>query len=65
MDLSDILPADLEQKVKDVAQISMGTEISDEDIIHISCLCDQVNRNPSSKRYKLFFRQCFMKANDE
>lgn len=42
MDLSDILPADLEQKVKDVAQISMGTEISDEDIVHISSLCDQV-----------------------
>ncbi|GAU95572.1 hypothetical protein RvY_07170 [Ramazzottius varieornatus] len=42
MDLSDILPADLEQKVKDVAQISMGTEISDEDIVHISSLCDQI-----------------------
>ena len=42
MDLSDILPADLEQRVKDAAQISMGTEVSDSDVEHISCLCDQV-----------------------
>ncbi|OQV20762.1 Nucleolar protein 58 [Hypsibius exemplaris] len=42
MDLSDVLPADLEQRVKDAAQISMGTEISDEDIRHITGLCDQI-----------------------
>jgi nucleolar protein 58 len=42
MDLSDVLTGDLEQRVKDAAQISMGTEISDEDILHISGLCDQV-----------------------
>ncbi|XP_055355721.1 nucleolar protein 58-like [Paramacrobiotus metropolitanus] len=42
MDLSDILPADLEQRVKDAGQISMGTEISEQDIEHISSLCDQI-----------------------
>ena len=42
MDLSDILPTDLEQRVKDAAHISMGTEISQEDVSHINGLCDQV-----------------------
>lgn len=41
-DLSDILPEDLEEKVKELAEISMGTEIADEDIINIQQLCDEV-----------------------
>ena len=41
-DLSSILPEDLEQLVKDAAQISMGTEISDEDISNIRYLCDEI-----------------------
>lgn len=41
-DLSDILPEEIEEKVKEAAEISMGTEISDEDIINIQNLCDQV-----------------------
>nr|XP_023022866.1 nucleolar protein 58 [Leptinotarsa decemlineata] len=41
-DLSDILPEDIEEKVKEAAEISMGTEISEEDIINIQNLCDQV-----------------------
>jgi nucleolar protein 58 len=41
-DLSDILPTDLEEKVKEAAEVSMGTEISDEDIINISQLCDEI-----------------------
>lgn len=41
-DLSDILPEDVEQKVREAAEISMGTEISDDDIINIQNLCDQV-----------------------
>lgn len=41
-DLSDILPEDVEEKVKEAAEISMGTEISDDDIINIQNLCDQV-----------------------
>merc|ERR1712042_3487 len=42
MDLSDILPEDVEEKVKEAAEISMGTEISGEDIINIKHLCQQV-----------------------
>ncbi|XP_023247357.1 nucleolar protein 58 [Copidosoma floridanum] len=41
-DLSDILPEDIEEKVKEAAEISMGTEISQDDIINIQHLCDQV-----------------------
>ncbi|XP_037957564.1 nucleolar protein 58 [Teleopsis dalmanni] len=42
IDLSDILPEDVEEKVKEAAEISMGTEISEEDIINIQCLCDEI-----------------------
>lgn len=41
-DLSDILPEEIEEKVKEAAEISMGTEISDDDILNIQQLCDQV-----------------------
>ncbi|KAJ1374437.1 hypothetical protein KIN20_037124 [Parelaphostrongylus tenuis] len=40
--LSGILPEELEAKVKEEAEISMGTDISDLDLIHISGLCDQI-----------------------
>ncbi len=36
------LPEDQEADMKEAAQISMGTEISDDDIKHVSELCDQV-----------------------
>ncbi|XP_064646366.1 nucleolar protein 58-like [Lineus longissimus] len=42
MDLSSILPEELEQEVKEVAEISMGTEVSEEDITNVIFLCDQV-----------------------
>ncbi|CAG5124928.1 unnamed protein product, partial [Candidula unifasciata] len=42
MDLSDILPEHLEKELKWAAEISMGTEISEEDIFNIKSLCDQV-----------------------
>ncbi|XP_050419311.1 nucleolar protein 58 [Patella vulgata] len=41
-DFSDILPEEVEQEVKDAAEISMGTEISEEDLENIIYLCDQV-----------------------
>jgi len=42
-DLSAILPENVEQEVKEQAEISMGSEISDDDINNITHLCDQVN----------------------
>ncbi|KAJ3413102.1 Nucleolar protein 58 [Chytridiales sp. JEL 0842] len=41
-DLSSVLPEELEKEVKDAAEISMGTEISDEDIENITFLADQI-----------------------
>ncbi|KAH8556538.1 hypothetical protein BGW37DRAFT_473047 [Umbelopsis sp. PMI_123] len=42
LDLSTVLPEELEKELKDAAEISMGTEISEEDIENIHALCDQV-----------------------
>merc|ERR1711990_1021897 len=42
IDLSDVLPEEVEEKVMEAAEISMGTEISGEDIINIKHLCQQV-----------------------
>ncbi|CAB3410888.1 unnamed protein product [Caenorhabditis bovis] len=41
-DLSSILPEELEAKLKEDAEVSMGTDISEIDLIHIKGLCDQV-----------------------
>uniref|UniRef100_A0A8C5FD26 Nop domain-containing protein n=1 Tax=Gadus morhua TaxID=8049 RepID=A0A8C5FD26_GADMO len=41
-DLSDILPEEVEAEVKLAAEISMGVEVSDEDITNILHLCEQV-----------------------
>uniref|UniRef100_A0A7S1EQ03 Nucleolar protein 58 n=1 Tax=Timspurckia oligopyrenoides TaxID=708627 RepID=A0A7S1EQ03_9RHOD len=42
LDFSDCVPEDVEQEVKHIAEISMGTEISEEDTLNISALADQV-----------------------
>lgn len=41
-DFSDLITEEEEEKVKEAAEISMGTEISEEDIENITFLCDQV-----------------------
>nr|XP_039271341.1 nucleolar protein 58-like [Styela clava] len=41
-DLSDILPEEIEEQVKELAEVSMGTEISEEDISRITYLCEQI-----------------------
>ena len=43
-DFGDILPEEVEAEVKSAAEISMGTEVSEEDIINIKYLCDQVGQ---------------------
>merc|ERR1712072_1154046 len=40
-DLSDVLPEDMEEELKSAAQVSMGTEISEEDLENINLLCSQ------------------------
>lgn len=46
-DLSDVLPAELEAAVKEAAEISMGTEISDDDVENILAWCQQVIYYPT------------------
>jgi len=41
-DLSSILPEEVEEEVKAAAEISMGTDISEEDIENVTYLCDQI-----------------------
>jgi len=41
-DLSDVLSEEIEAEVKLAAEISMGTEVSEQDITNIRHLCDQV-----------------------
>merc|ERR1712137_433890 len=41
-DLSEALPEELEAQVQDAAKVSMGTEISDEDMLNVRDLCTQV-----------------------
>jgi len=41
-DFSSILPEDIEEKVKEAAEMSMGTEITEEDLMNIQSLCEQV-----------------------
>lgn len=50
IELNDILPDDVEQKVKEAAEVSMGTEISEEDLSNITNLCDQVSMNDDERR---------------
>jgi len=56
LDFSDILPADVEAQVKEAAEISMGTEISEEDITNIRHLCDQVRLVESIKSARFHVR---------
>jgi len=42
IDLSDILTEEVETEVKHLAELSMGTEVSDEDISNVVELCEQV-----------------------
>lgn len=41
-DLTEILSDELAEDLKQAAKVSMGTEISDEDVLNIRALCDQV-----------------------
>lgn len=42
IDFSDILEEDVEASLKEAAEVSMGTEIAEEDVENIQQLCDQV-----------------------
>lgn len=41
-DLSEILPEEVEEQVKNAAEVSMGTEITDTDLDNIKSLAEQI-----------------------
>ncbi|KAF1780213.1 NOSIC protein [Phytophthora cactorum] len=45
LDFSDILSEDVEASMREVCEVSMGTDISEEDVINISALCEQNRMN--------------------
>mmetsp|Transcript_30120 Transcript_30120/g.115625 ORF Transcript_30120/g.115625 Transcript_30120/m.115625 type:complete len:476 (-) Transcript_30120:394-1821(-) len=53
LDFKDILEEEVEEELKEAAEVSMGTEISDEDVRNITSLCSQVT-TLSEYRFKLF-----------
>jgi nucleolar protein 58 len=40
--LQEIMPEEIATEVKEAAEISMGTEILDEDVVHLKTLSNQV-----------------------
>ena len=42
LDFSHVLPEDVEASMREVCEVSMGTDISQEDVANISALCEQV-----------------------
>lgn len=58
-DLSEILPEEIEAEVKLAAEISMGTEVSEEDIANIMHLCDQVCRTQTKNILNSLACCCF------
>lgn len=42
LDFLDILTEDVESAMREVCEVSMGTDISEEDVLNISSLCEQV-----------------------
>ena len=52
-DLASVLEEEMEEEVRAAAEVSMGTEISEQDMDNIGHLCEQVIEI-SDYRYKLY-----------
>lgn len=61
-DLSDILPEEIETAVKAAAEVSMGTEISEEDLLNITMLADHVVRYTEVRAQLSSYLESRMKA---
>ncbi|KAL1883275.1 Nucleolar protein 58 [Diaporthe australafricana] len=61
-DLSDILPEEIETAVKAAAEVSMGTEISEEDLMNITMLADHVVRYTEVRAQLSSYLESRMKA---
>ncbi|ROW10685.1 hypothetical protein VPNG_05079 [Cytospora leucostoma] len=61
-DLSDTLPEEIETAVKSAAEVSMGTEISEEDLENITMLADHVVRYTEVRQQLSSYLEARMKA---
>ncbi|KUI53360.1 Nucleolar protein 58 [Cytospora mali] len=61
-DLSDTLPEEIETAVKAAAEVSMGTEISEEDLENITMLADHVVRYTEVRQQLSSYLETRMKA---
>lgn len=61
-DLSDTLPEEIETAVKAAAEVSMGTEISEEDLLNITMLADHVVRYTEVRQQLSSYLEARMKA---
>ncbi|CAN8104608.1 unnamed protein product [Discula destructiva] len=61
-DLSDILPEEIETAVKAAAEVSMGTEITEEDLVNISMLADHVVRYTETRLQLSSYLEARMRA---
>lgn len=64
-DLSELLPEEIEAEVKLAAEISMGTEVSEQDIDNIRHLCDQVSPVAKRQFFCFFFYPSFCVCGDD
>ncbi|KAI3395594.1 hypothetical protein diail_1106 [Diaporthe ilicicola] len=61
-DLSDVLPEEIETAVKAAAEVSMGTEITEEDLMNITMLADHVVRYTEVRAQLSSYLESRMKA---
>lgn len=61
-DLSDVLPEEIETAVKAAAEVSMGTEITEEDLLNITMLADHVVRYTEVRQQLSSYLEARMKA---
>lgn len=61
-DLSDVLPEEIETAVKAAAEVSMGTEITEEDLLNITMLADHVVRYTEVRAQLSSYLEARMKA---
>lgn len=61
-DLSDILPEEIETAVKAAAEVSMGTEITEEDLLNITMLAEHVVRYTETRLQLSSYLEARMRA---
>lgn len=58
-DFDGVLPEELSERVKEAAEVSMGCEISETDLLYMQGLCQQVN-TPCPPSHSSHFLTCYL-----